>query len=161
MDYFKISKILKNWVDILYTDFKVRIQNNGYLSEAVNIEKSVHQGGPMSAILFIATAETLAVSIRADNRIKGVFMRELEQLLNQYADDTDMCLDASNENVIEKVFQHLHNFNKSTGCEVNYDKTTIYRIGSLRDSSAKLYTEKNLSWVENEINVLGNNSRER
>ena len=153
--YFNISETIVKWVITLYTDFSVKVQNNGHFSESIRIEKSVHQGGPTSAIYFIAIAEILAISIRQDNRIRRIFMKDLETLLSQFADDTDMGIDAQNDTTISAIFQQLEWFQNMTGCKVNYDKTTVYRIGSIQQSSAKFYTENHLQWEEKRINVLG------
>ena len=42
-----------------------------------------------------------------------------------------------------------------TGLTVNYDKTLIYRIGSLAHSDAKLYTSKEFTWTNDSFNLLG------
>ena len=41
------------------------------------------------------------------------------------------------------------------GHKVNYDKTCIYRIGSLKNTNAKLYTTKNIKWSDGNIEMLG------
>ena len=82
-----------------------------------------------------------------------MFAQEIENLLNQYADDTDMCLDGGDS--VRRVFTHLDWFQKNTGCTVNYEKTTLYRIGSLAKSEAQVYTGRKVNWEQSKINVLG------
>ena len=41
------------------------------------------------------------------------------------------------------------------GLKVNYDKTTMYCIGSLRNSNAKCYTTRTFAWHDPPINTLG------
>ena len=38
---------------------------------------------------------------------------------------------------------------------MSYDKTQIYRIGSLKHSNASLYTQQQIRWTNESINVLG------
>ena len=38
---------------------------------------------------------------------------------------------------------------------ISYEKTTIYRIGSLRDTDAKFTSTRKVNWTNNPINVLG------
>ena len=45
----------------------------------------------------------------------------------------------------------------NTGLEVSYKKTTLYRIGSIANTNAKLYTKKQLRWSNDVINTLGFN----
>lgn len=75
-------------------------------------------------------------------------------LLSQFADDTDLFLSYDRETFqgVEEVFQRIQ---KNMGLCVNYDKTTVYRIGSLSNSNAKIYTTKPLAWTNEPINVLG------
>lgn len=55
-------------------------------------------------------------------------------------------------NAVFKVFDHLE---ENIGFKINYDKTTIYRIGSLAGTDTKLYTDKQVKWTNEPINVLG------
>ena len=50
--------------------------------------------------------------------------------------------------------KHL-NIEQHTGLKINYEKTTIYRIGSLKNSDVKLYTNKELLWSDGDIDLLG------
>ena len=155
LEFFGFSKYLQKWFHILYDNFFVRIQNNGCFSEKLHIQRSVHQGAPASAAIFVCIAELLAIAVRSDADISGVFIKDIEQLLNQYADDTDAALDGKDGTSLNTFLKHLDKFKKCTGCSLNYDKTTVYRIGSLKDSKAQYYTEKPLNWTADPINVLG------
>ena len=42
-----------------------------------------------------------------------------------------------------------------TGLTINYDKTVIYRLGSLANSNAKLYTSKSFQWTNEPFTLLG------
>ena len=42
-----------------------------------------------------------------------------------------------------------------SGLKINYDKTSVYRIGSLKNTNARLYTQKPLIWTNEPINILG------
>lgn len=53
---------------------------------------------------------------------------------------------------VEKTLDIVHD---QIGLIVNYDKTVMYRIGSLQWSSATLYTKKTLQWTNKPIKVLG------
>ena len=41
------------------------------------------------------------------------------------------------------------------GLKANYEKTCIYRIGSLRHSNARLYTIEQFTWTNEPVLVLG------
>ena len=153
--YFNFPEFFCEWFSILYKNFFVRVQNNGFFSDRIHIQRSVHQGAPASAAIFICVAELLAISLRNNNSVRGVYVQDIYQLLNQYADDTDTCLDGSDESSLNATLDTFNKFAQSTGCALNYEKTSVYRIGSLRNSKALFYTASKLHWEENRISVLG------
>ena len=55
------------WVKIFYNDISSCVGNNGHYSEYFKLSRSVRQGCPISALLFILGAEMLAIKIRKDS----------------------------------------------------------------------------------------------
>ena len=153
MEFFNFSPTLCNWVKIMYRDFKLKVQNNGEFSEEITPTRGIHQGGPASNVLFLTVAELLAVSIHTESRIRGIFVKEILHLLNQFADDLDSCI--ADEASLQALLDKFEQFRQSTGFTLSYEKTTVYRVGSLKNSSAKMYTEKEMNWTSESINVLG------
>ena len=130
------------------------MQNNGHFSEKIAIERSVHQGGCLSGTLFNLCVQLLSIRIKNNERIKGLQIGDQTQLLNQYADDTDAFSENDQES-LDCLIKELDFFQEQSGLCVSYEKTSIYRIGSLRNSNARLYTAKPLAWTSEGINVLG------
>ena len=154
MQLFGFSRKLQQTVSMLYTQFYVRIQNNGDFTEKVHVQRSVRQGGPASNALFLTIAEILAIMIRNDEKIKGVYLKEVLHLLNQFADDMDVSSMNEPES-ISRILELIDEFHYHTGFLLNYDKTTVYRVGSAAKSNAKCYTAQELKWTNEQINVLG------
>ncbi len=104
----------------------------------------------LSPYLFVLTAEIFANLIRKNPNIKGIKVKDTEVKLTQYADDTNIfsVFDANSLNNIIETFDFIQ---RNTGLKVNYDKTSIYRIGSLKHSDATLYTQKQFKWVNTPI----------
>ena len=153
MRYMGFSTMLCQWLQICYTNFKLKVQNNGKFSKEINPTRGVHQGGPTSNAYFLVIAELLALEIRGDATVKGAFIKEVLQLLNQYADDMDVSA-KYDEHSVKKILQHIETFGRSTGFKLNYDKTTVYRVGSMRQSNAKMYTGE-LNCTNEGLNILG------
>ncbi len=88
------------------------------------------------------------------NKIKGIPLCDSEIRISQYADDTNLfsMYDKSSLDGIVEIFDIIE---KNMGLKVNYDKTNIYRKGSIKNSLAKLYTQRNFRWESAPINVLG------
>ena len=154
LEYFEFSKVISKYVRVLYTGFKLKVQNNGFFSKEIQVTRGVHQGGPASNAIFIAVAELLAIALRKDETIEGVYVKDVLNFLNQYADDMDVSLKYSEKN-LNRVLEHIEKFHSSTGFLLSYEKTTIYRVGSLKKSKAELYTPKKMNWTSDKINVLG------
>ena len=154
LSFFGFGEVVKKWTDILYRDFSVKIQNNGCFSEEIEIKKGVHQGGCCSSLYFLIIAEILALSLRDNKEIDGLTLAQIRQLLNQFADDMDI-FSLCNEKSIKAIFRELSDFKQHSGFTVSYEKTTLYRIGSLKHSDATLYNLSEYAWSNKDINVLG------
>ena len=153
MQYFNFPEFMQRWVEILYRDFYVRVQNNGRFTNPIPIEKSVHQGGCASVQLFLLCAELIAIELRQCREIQGIPVNEFIFLLNQYADDMNIS-SLFNSISLNKILDKLDKFRQSSGFCISYNKTTIMRIGSLQHSDAKIVTQCDIAWTK-EIEVLG------
>ena len=154
LEFFKFSHYIIQWTEILYTDYTVKIQNNGYFSDLIYIRRGVHQGGVNSVYYFLLVAEVLALSLRDNQRIKGIPINDILNLLGQFADDMDMYLLAE-QDCLDAMFECIERFHHQTGFTVNYDKTKILRIGSLKNTDAKLISQREVAWINEPINILG------
>ena len=154
LDFFGFGATIKEWTEILYKDFSVKIQNNGNFSTRIKIKKGVHQGGCCSSIYFLVIAEILAIALRNNQKIEGITIEQIRNILNQFADDADVF--SMNSKVsLDEIFSELEKFRKQSGFTISYDKTVLYRIGSLRHSNAMLYNIDQVAWSNEDINVLG------
>ena len=99
MKMFNFSVILQNWTEIIYTDFEVRVQNNGYFSNKIEVKQGLHQGGPCSSLYFLVIAEILANLLRQDSKIRGIPIDDIFNLLNQFADNLDVFSEASEDSI--------------------------------------------------------------
>ena len=154
LEFFQFGDIIQQWTKILYKDFSVKVQNNGHFSENIEIKKGVHQGGCCSSVYFLVIAEILAMALRGNQKIKGITVGQIKNLLNQFADDADIASINSQES-LKAIFEELERFKKQSGFTLSYEKTVLYRIGSLRHSNAMLYNMNQVEWSNEDINVLG------
>ena len=75
-------------------------------------------------------------------------------LLSQFADDTDLFLKCTVDNLNE-VANTLTKIEDHTGLKPNYRKTTITRLGACKDNNTVLETEKDYVWSSRPPNILG------
>ena len=69
---FDFGKNFINWIRIFYTDIQACVGNKGFFSDFFKLTRSIRQGCPISALLFLLVAEVLAIDIRNDTNIKGI-----------------------------------------------------------------------------------------
>lgn len=101
---------------------------NGHLSSPIYLLRGLHQGSPLSPILFLIVAQALTVKIKANNRIKGLNISGIDILLSLFADDTDIFLQAS-ASCVEALFEELRDFGNVSGCKPNIAKTSCIPLG--------------------------------
>ena len=87
----------------------------------------------------------MAQKLREIFDIKGITVYDITTLLAQFADDTTLFLsyDTISLNAVIDTFKIIE---ENTGLKINCDKTALYRIGSIANSNAQLYTQKNFTW---------------
>ena len=156
LSYFRFPKYMIDCIRMLYDDFNVKVQNNGFLSEDISIQRSVHQGGCCSSHIFLCCAELMAIELRKNRDIKGINIAEIIYLLNQFADDTDVT-SLHDQKSLDAITSELELFRLQSGFTISYDKTKILRMGSMARSDAMLYTQSPIAWTNDSINVLGIN----
>ena len=56
---------------------------------------AIKQGGPCSSYYFLV----LALELRNDVNVQGIFLNDLKKFLGQFADDMDLYLQGNSDNV--------------------------------------------------------------
>ncbi len=120
------------WIRILYTNPKIEIKNNGWISREIPLSRGVRQGCPISALLFILAVEILAISIKNNTNIKGYKIDEQEIKIVQHADDSTLLL--RDKNSIKEALLSINEFSKVTGLKLNINKTEGIWTGSFKNN---------------------------
>lgn len=118
------------WISIFYKDIISSVKCNGHLTPFFNVERSVRQGCPLSAMLYVLAVEPLAMSLIKHNEIQGIPIpkSEITSLAYQHADDTTVTV--SNKLSIGKVFDVFDKFCQVSGSKINMKKSEIFVIGT-------------------------------
>ena len=154
LEIFNFGPAYCHMVRMLYSGTSSCTINNGYTSEFFPLERALRQGCPYSPPAFLLIAEILALKIKQNEEIKGIKITDKkEKKISQYADDVWASLIATDKS-LNAFFNETQAFAQNTGLKINYDKTQIMRIGSLRDSDAQFYAQRQLLWSDH-VKVLG------
>jgi hypothetical protein len=140
------------WVKILYKNTSSCVTNNGHKTDFFELKKGVHQGCPLSALLFIILVQVLQHMLNENKDIKGIKVGNTEIKILQMADDTTILTSEIED--IPKILDLLITFQEISGLKTNVDKTIAYVIGQKRDK----YPPENdfgLKWSKGTINLLG------
>ena len=79
----------------------------------------------------------------------------MHNILAQFADDRSAYL-KYDPLCIYVFVRTLHEVESQLGLKISYEKTTVYRVGSLRNTEAKLYTQNcDLRWSNGPLDTLG------
>ena len=114
------------WVDLLLTGFHSATSNNGHFSEYLEVTRACRQGCPVAPLFFLACGETLAREITKHSGINGITINNFENIIAQFADDTQLFLDSQKS--LQNVIQTLTDIEANTGLKVNYEKSSIHTI---------------------------------
>ena len=154
LQYFGFGKIITEWVKLLFKDMKLCTCNNGFTSEYFSPSRGLFQGNPISSTAFVMIIELLAIKIRANRNIEGIQVREIKNLISLFADDLDLFV-MNNVRTGNALVNEIHEFEKASGLKVNYDKSTVYRLGSARKANVKQYVLAKVAWTNEPANILG------
>ena len=135
---------LLNWVELFYYNTESCILNNGWASNFFELSGGVRQGCPLSPYLFILSVEILAEAIRNEKEKKGIKIYNTEVKVSQYADDTTLILDGTEESARASLLL-IEAFGNISGLRLNNEKTEALWIGSKRNCNLKLGPEKILN----------------
>ncbi|XP_078590159.1 uncharacterized protein LOC144870234 [Branchiostoma floridae x Branchiostoma japonicum] len=154
LNYFGFGESLIKWISVLYNNISSKVINNGHISDAFPLLRGVRQGCPLSPYLFILCVELLATKIRTNEHIKGLKIHTLETKVSQFADDSNFPLQPEAQSLVALV-EDLKNFSIISGLKPNFDKCTILRIGSLKNTTFSLPCDLPIKWTNGPVQLLG------
>ena len=130
---------------------------NGYLSSPIYIFRGLHQGSPLSPILFLLVAQVCSTKLSLRQDIVGISVHGADIFLSLFADDTDIFVQATSQ-CIEAIVQELTVFGMLSGCKANVSKTRCTPLGKAKSNTQLLncITDKfGVDFVQNSFTALG------
>ena len=128
-----------NWIKLIYHDVSSSVKTNGWLTAFIRLERGLRQGCALSMPLYVLTAETMAINIRANPRIHGIRPpgSDEELKLSQYADDTTLIL--SDDGSINEAFNTFDLYERASGAKINKAKCKGLWCGAFRERTDQLH----------------------
>ena len=152
--FFNFGETIKKWVKMFLYNTDVCVQLNGFSSNFFTVKRGCRQGDPISAYIFILCAEILNIKLKNNKNIKGIHINNKEYIISQFADDTTLFLDGSDKS-LRNTLKLLEEFSHISGLKVNFEKTKLVWIGSMKYSTRSFKTKWKLSWGEIQFKMLG------
>ena len=141
-----------NRIKEMYKNTSKAIMINGIVTRKYEVKRGVHQGDPMSCVLYDIAIEPLAEALRKSS-LKGIDVKgSTERLLvNLFADDTLVYLRKSDDmTMLERV---IGIFCTASTAKFNMDKTEILPIGG-KEFRQKMIEERKMG-----NNIITNDKR--
>lgn len=121
------------WITLLYTNVESSVIVNGWVGPKFQVTRSVRQGCPLSALLYVLCIEPLAEAIRKDPSFDGFKMPAAQEeiRLSQYADDTNTVV--TSERSIATTLRWFSIYGKASGAKINESKCKGLWLGPWRN----------------------------
>ena len=154
LQFFNVGEYFISWIRMVYTNFEFCVVNNGFRTPFYTQNRGLHQGCALSGPVFLFMAQLLTTQILRNKQIRGISIDGEEEKISQYADDTNLwsLFEEASVNCIIDELEWLYN---NTGLKVNYEKSVIYRVGSIRGTNIKLKLNRDFKWSNVSIDTLG------
>ena len=114
------------WIRTFYSNVSSCVINNGFATNYFRVDRGVRQGDPLSPLLFILSLEVMACSIRQNDKIQGIKIKNEEVKLSLFADDMTCFL--RNKSSYQHLSSSLECFSKFSGLKLNEEKTEFFRL---------------------------------
>ncbi len=118
-----------SWVDLFYNHVQSAVNVKGYVSPFFNLSRGVHQGCPLSPLLYVLVSKVLAINICCNPPISGLCLPVSDPLspFSQYADDTSLIL--TSDDSIVPSFETYALFEKASDSKLNQSKSKGLWLG--------------------------------
>lgn len=154
LKFFNFGSSIQNWITTFYSNAEACVIQNGHMSEFFKLGRGCRQGDPLSPYTICAEIQGILIRENIVKNIGGIHINNIEHKVSQYADDTQLFLDGT-ENTLTEAVRVLNTFYAWSGLKINTEKTKVIWIGSLASSPRRLCEDLDFEWCPDTFNILG------
>ena len=154
LKYFNFKEDIIRWIDTFYNNIKSTVIVNNKPTSWFQIERGCRQGDPISPYIFLLCSEVLGHMIRQKKEIKGYTLFQKEIKISQFADDTSLFLDGSQES-FQYCVETILEYTKYSGLAMNNEKTKVVWFGCQHPPDITYLQNFNFEWNPHSFSVLG------
>lgn len=151
--YFNFGSQFADWVSVLLSDIQLCTLNFGYISEHFGVGRGVLQGNPIASLIYLLYGQILLERILNNTAIEGIPIGDYQLKAIQFADDLNIPIIFSQAS-IDAVLAELKNCKAQLGLQCNLEKSCIYRMGPIANSTCILNSQ-GIPWTNNDVTILG------
>ncbi|XP_055957886.1 uncharacterized protein LOC130013192 [Patella vulgata] len=117
-------------VKILYNDIRSCVKVNGHISLSFPVSRSVRQGCPIAALLYVMSVEPLRSLIMSHPNVRGIPIpfSTVPSVIYQHADDVTLTLNDLES--VNQAFESIEVYCSLSGAKVNVEKSELLIAGS-------------------------------
>lgn len=139
-----LSKLIYPWIWSI----------NGLISDRVHISNGTHQGCPLLPLLFILAMEHLAMAIRANNSIHGVYITDKQNKITLFADNPLLHITIPLI-AFPSLLKELELFGTLSNFKINATKSYCLDISLPVGTQDSLADKIPFQWAQHSIEYLG------
>ncbi len=132
LEQMNIPHNLVNTIKSLYSQAETTVILNGEMSRKFQVTRGVHQGDPLSCLLFNLAIKPMSHILRTTDKLLGLNIdtpdNHQRAILALFANDTTVFL--SKNNSPKTLFKILDKWCSASGAKFNKDKMVVIPVGS-------------------------------
>ena len=97
--FFNFGDNIISWIKLFNNNVNAYVSQCGFLSKIIHINRGCRQGDPIALYEFLLCAEILSQMIKQNKNITGIIIGDHEYVTTQFADDTTLLLDGSQQSL--------------------------------------------------------------
>ncbi len=126
LQHFGFGECFKEIIRMLYNDINSSVLLPFGTCSRFEVKRGIRQGCPASPLLFIMSAEILAILLKNCEDVQHLNVMGHSFIVSQLADDTTLFL--KNEAQIPKALEVISSFSESSGLHLNLKKCELMAI---------------------------------